>query len=79
MWQTIINGLLLTKETLPTTSSLIFVQTYIWGLKAGDIHIGSFSLIILSDVTLTFRINVGTLITIGMGILQKNNKCRHPN
>ena len=34
----------------------------------------------LQDVgTLTFQINVGTLITIGMGILQRGNKLRHPN
>ena len=32
-----------------------------------------------SVLTLTFRINIGTLITIGMGILQKINKSRHPN
>ena len=29
--------------------------------------------------TLNFRISVGTLITVGMGIFQKNNKRRHPN
>ena len=30
-------------------------------------------------LTLSFRISVGTQITIGMGICQKSNKHRHPN